>query len=551
MGDDMENKNNNKYKYQHKKYNQHNYYKKAKKKNFDKNILLSEKNNSNKLAENIEVTLKSNLNEEKSSTLSSRISMIKIALGIIVLVAIVFGVSYSYFNYYQEVSKQADISAGEVYVRVPEEKANITLNKLYPREDAVARSQNDNYIDFTINAKNTSPTRVLKYTININDGTPVANKVRISKEYIKIDLQEKINNEYTYILEGVGLNEFTFSGVVPVNTTNELTRQFRLRLWVSDDVLISDTEPDATFTQSEFANLYASYHIKVNSHDESVICRRATVLHTETCTQSSDYCYGDGYYLGGTMNTTTITYGNLGTRGSTPATGDAFDCNVDGTGYNERFYYVSPYYNTDTKTFDDTTGYATLIYYSNTVNSVANVGGSAYATQADLQVAYPSETFTSYDNWHGPVTAVTHLPSTSQWSNITLKTTTRAILAEDQTTHDSTTTTGGTLPTAFSYSGRAARLLTAQELMNGCNLTKVGRQITGELSGCNFLFEGTQYADSSKALAGSWLETPRKDRSYNVWYEDVYKRRVDYYDANYINVGARPVIDVSFSKIQY
>ena len=277
------------------------------------------------------------------------------------------------------------------------------------------------------------------------------------------------------------------------------------------------------------------------AHWIAPICIRVTSLHTETCSQSSNYCYADGY----TGANTTITYGNLGTSGELH-TGDAFDCDVNGDGnYTERFYYVSPYYNTGTKTFDGTTSsdYATLIYYSNTYNNgssvVASANGSAYYT-------------TAYENWHGPVTAKANLPTTTQWSNITLKNIERAILAEDGSTHNATATSGGTLPTNFSYEGYAARLLTAQELMNGCNLTQVGSNTPVEIStNCNFLFEGTKYADSSKGTYGPWLETPRASGSGSVWSVLANYRGVNYYDANGTSSGARPAIDVPYGRLAY
>lgn len=86
-----------------------------------------------------------------------------------------------------------------------------------------------------------------------------------------------------------------------------------------------------------------------------------------------------------------------------------------------------------------------LIYYSNVSGGVpSNSTTYAYYDTAD-------------ENWHGPVTAIKQLPTTQQKN--TLTNTKRQITTETGTT----STTGGTLPTAFSYEGYAARLLTAQE----------------------------------------------------------------------------------------
>lgn len=246
--------------------------------------------------------------KEQEENMLPKLPIIKMATGIIVVVAIICGISYAYFNYYQEYYREADIIMGEVYVKVKENTTNITLNKLYPRTLAEARAKNDNYVDFTIQGKNTSTSKQLYYTIDINDGNDVANKVRISRDYIKVDLQEKINDEYTYLQEGVSLSNFSFEGIVSINTTIEAEREFRLRMWVSDDVLISDTETGATFTQSEFANLFATYHVEVNARDKAITipsCEGCKFLyHVVDYTDYSSYLSTSLYTIGNSASAT-------------------------------------------------------------------------------------------------------------------------------------------------------------------------------------------------------------------------------------------------------
>ena len=184
-----------------------------------------------------------------------------------ILLIAIFSTSYSYFNYTKEDQRQADIAAGEVYVRLVENSTTINLDKMYPREDSEARSRNDNYFDFTIKGKNTSLSKAVIYSINIKNGDAVNAKTRIDPQYVKVDLQEKINNNYEYILEGVPLSDFNYSNVVPTNTTSEITKEFRLRIWVGDNIIISDTETGASYTQAQFKNLFATYKISVDSRD--------------------------------------------------------------------------------------------------------------------------------------------------------------------------------------------------------------------------------------------------------------------------------------------
>ena len=266
------------------------------------------------------------------------------------------------------------------------------------------------------------------------------------------------------------------------------------------------------------------------------LCKRATTLHTETCSQTdfSNYCNGDGYTASGSMKTTTITYGNLGTKGIL-TTGDAFDCDVNGDGVydstTERFYYVSDMTNGVTQD----SNIAVLIYYNNVSGGVAS-NSTVYA--------YDS----SGKNNNGPVTAIKQLPTTSQWSNVNLTNTTRAITNES----GGNTTDAGNLPTAFSYEGYAARLLTAQEVSAGCGFT-VGSVATGELSSkCKYLMENTKYSSSSLPTYGEWLESSIASFSNYAWRVDACYRIVSFYSVgNALGYGVRPAIEVSKANIEY
>ena len=261
------------------------------------------------------------------------------------------------------------------------------------------------------------------------------------------------------------------------------------------------------------------------------ICKRATTLHTEICSNedNSGHCQADGYALNGT-----ITYGNIGTKGIL-TTGDAFDCDVNGDGvYDaeaERFYYVADMTNGITTNANT----AVLIYYNNVSGGVAS-NSTSYA--------YDS----SGKNNNGPITAIKQLPTTKQWSNVSLTNTIRAITNES----GGNTTGAGNLPTAFSYEEYAARLITAQEVSAGCGFT-VGSFKNGELSSnCKYIMENTKYSSSSLKTYGGWLESPNASYSSNAWYIGANTRRVLNRTVSYTgDNGVRPVIEVSKKNILY
>ena len=264
----------------------------------------------------------------------------------------------------------------------------------------------------------------------------------------------------------------------------------------------------------------------------NIKCKRATTLHTETCTNSNTslYCQGAGYSSGAT-----ITYGNETITEGVLTTGDAFDCDVNGDGTydsaTERFYFVSNYYDTSNQNFNDKV--AVLIYYSNVLEGVANTAGTAYDNY----------------NYYGPVTAREQLPTTTQWSNVSLYKESRRILGKN----NETKAKDNDLPTKFSYAGYAARLLTYQEVYNGCNSYNILPDSDGWLDiKCLFLMEGTTFSNSSLSTSGSLLETAQAGNIYQFYRVAASYRTLGTYSIlRYETIGARPTIEVLKSEISY
>lgn len=270
-------------------------------------------------------------------------------------------------------------------------------------------------------------------------------------------------------------------------------------------------------------NCPAGYNCKKNqtcSGDNCKKCVRATSLHTEICSQTStdSYCRADGYSTG-----STIAYGSTGTSGKL-STGDAFDCDVNGDGEydaeKERFYYVT----------DMNENTAVLIYYNNVWGGVAN-----------NQATYAYNTDTS--GYLGPATAIKQLPTTTQWSNISLTNTIRNITDESGTVR---------VP-GFSYVGKSSRLLTYQEVNEGCYDGITAITTTKGLSGkCKFLMENTEYSSSSMATYGIWLETLSASYMNYAWYVYGSEQTINYnFVSNTSHDGVRPAIEVLKSDIAY
>ena len=389
----------------------------------------------------------------------------------------------------------------------------IKLEKAVPISDEKGKTGTE--YTFTLQNKGT---KTASYTIYLDDVALETNEKRMDDSKVKYQLT-KNSNETVALLNTLS-DRVLDTGTIDGSTTNT----YSLRVWIDS---AAENEVMGTILYKELRIEATQAGAKTTT---TAMCKRATTLHKEICTNSeaSGYCQADGYSLN-----SEIEYGSLGTKGTLPS-GDAFDCDVNGDGTydseTERFYYVSDATNGIT-TDSDT---AVLIYYSNVSGGVpSNSTTYAYYNAAK-------------ENWHGPVTAIKQLPTTTQWKT-TLTNTKRQITTETGTT----STKGGTLP-EFSYEGYAARLLTVQEVNAGCGIT-IGTATKGELSTkCKYLMENTKYSNASNKAYGEWLESPSIDDSYYTWVVGGNASYVPSGSANGTSgCGVRPAIEVAKTNIDY
>ena len=264
----------------------------------------------------------------------------------------------------------------------------------------------------------------------------------------------------------------------------------------------------STWDKNSDTTLYARW--------SNIICRRAT----------SSEIHSLGTYI----------YGQVGTTGQLNP-GDAFVCDVNADDnydpVTEMFYYVSDYYVMAVGSASSfNSNYATLIYSNNTYNGlIDNITAAAY---------YSS----SQTNLQGPVNARSHLPTTNQWPGVSLYYTTRYLQYSD-----------GGYYKDFSYDGYAARMLTYNELLQGCpSFTS-----SGSLSSCKFLLENGYGNGTSNYTWGYWLETAELGTGTNVNKKAISVligngangARVVSNLVDASNYSVRPTIDVKKTNISY
>jgi len=441
---------------------------------------------------------------------------------VICMTILVIGTSYALFLQVDNNSNNQVVEAGSLSVTysggnsISVDDTNQT-NCLMPQNDTKGSGSGGCSFRMSITNKGTLP---MEYNLLIYDnasGTPKGATLvdhslirhSLKKQYTVAGKSETVTSAASIeSLDSYNANKKILEKAI-IESGETIT--FSLNVWIDENA------------SSEIIGQYVNLKLDVSGsvYSPGKICKRATELHKEKCTGSSTSvtgCYGSGYY------NQQIEFGSLGTKG-TLKVGDAFDCDVNGDGNydsaTERFYYVSDYYNTETKSFE--TEYATMIYYTNTYQATAN---------NNSPVAYDN----SGASYYGPRKAATYLPTTSQWKNVTLKTTTRNI-------NDGSN--ASTYYTGYSYNGYAARFLTEQEVVKECNNSVIE-------SKCNFLLENTNYTNNN-VLGKYWLETASPSGTLGAdIISGAYGTKITSESlTSSTTVGVRPAIDVAKANIDY
>ena len=195
-------------------------------------------------------------------------SQMFIIIGIFTFILFLGGTTYAWFTYRRETSEQK-LMAGTIYLHLNEGQEEIEMSNVFPETKEEARVRNDNYITFTIDGKNTS-NKTIYYEIDLKHGTDKDSpKVRYRDQDLRFDLVEldSNDNEVRYLLSNVGydslVNKKIYVDTIEANTSVEVLRKYKLRMWLSDEVIISDTELNATYPATGYNNYYGNIKVSV------------------------------------------------------------------------------------------------------------------------------------------------------------------------------------------------------------------------------------------------------------------------------------------------
>lgn len=419
-------------------------------------------------------------------------------LSVVGILILLVSSSYALFSSVQKAQEYNSIKVGSFQINFTDTDDGlgntINLNGAYPVSDAEGQATTP----YTFKIKNIGSIDAT-YTIKLQDDEDMINADNCSEKLLdKSKLKYSVNGDLPNILSTTESSNYT---IITGKLGAGKEKTYSLRAWIDE---LAGNEV-----------LGKHYHGKiviesVNNQLTNVLCKRATTLHTEECTQTDTtrFCSSDGYSTGDI-----ITYGSLGTQGVLTR-GDAFDCDVDGDGTydseSERFYYITE---KDSET-------AIMIYYSNTLNGIPDKTSSsliAYTTGGNVYT-------------DGPISVIPNLPTTVQWSNVSLTSTVRNIIDETNVIRKEN----------FSYEGYSSRLITRQEV----GILDIDNE--------PFLLENTIYSSSNIPVFGYWLESAAASSQTIAWLVTGSHRKSNaYHSTTNEYFGTRPVIEVSKTRILY
>ena len=304
-------------------------------------------------------------------------------IAIISLIVITVGVTYAFFNYAKEGTTDNTIKTGSItflYTEVSGVGKGISLTEAYPVADSIGKVQvgEGKVFDFKVTS-NISMNSNISYQVTVRKktGSTLANSaVKVFLTELNGTEQELLLSKYSELsqTDKVDISKYDerilYEGTVPANTSN-YEKNFRLRMWVSDDIDFSDgSMNDKTFTLT--VNVYADGKVvnapATKTLSQLILDSNQVITKAPTLTTSSNNTSdASGLYKSTATNTGDPTYyfrGNVENNYVSFAgfTWRIVRINEDGT---IRIIMQDGINNNATYTFNSKYSNYTYMYYSN------------------------------------------------------------------------------------------------------------------------------------------------------------------------------------------
>ena len=192
---------------------------------------------------------------------SKKVVLFLLVIGCFFLIG---GVTYAFFTY-NKVGSNNKIIAGDISMSFLDDNDSISLTGIFPETVEEARSRDDNYVTFTIEGTNTS-NKTIYYEIDLIHGDEETGLTRFNDKDLRFDLVEVVDSEDIIINENVSFNEINNSKIWVdsiEDSSDDYNKTYKIRMWLDENVLISDTNSNASYSASTYKNHYGSIKVKV------------------------------------------------------------------------------------------------------------------------------------------------------------------------------------------------------------------------------------------------------------------------------------------------
>ena len=199
-------------------------------------------------------------------------------VAIISLIVITVGVTYAFFNYAKEGTTDNVVKTGSItflYTEVSGVGKGISLTEAYPVADSIGKVQvgEGKIFDFKVTSNISMNSNIgYQVTARKKTGSTLANSaVKVYLTEVNGTEQELLLSKYSELSQTDKVDSskyderILYEGTVPANTKN-YEKNFKLRMWVSDDTDFSDgSMNDKTFTLT--VNVYADGKVVTDNLD--------------------------------------------------------------------------------------------------------------------------------------------------------------------------------------------------------------------------------------------------------------------------------------------
>lgn len=237
-----------------------------------------------------------------------RLAVIIFFLGLVFLFT---GVSYSLYNN-SSLGNDNKMVLGDIYMHYNGSQS-LNLTNVLPSDTY----NKDDYFSFTIDGKNTS-NKDIYYEILINHGEELAGKTRILDKFLKFTLVQVNGNNEIVLINNRSCNELNNAAIYidTINKDSEVSNTYKLYMWISDSLLISNESGD--YTMEEWKNIYASIKVDVvgdfteKSLETAESCFKTITISNEAIITDYDSTCGSKVVIPSKINGVVVS--TIGTR---------------------------------------------------------------------------------------------------------------------------------------------------------------------------------------------------------------------------------------------